>query len=84
MQITSKNAKGQTAAGVGNVRMETPSVDKHSLHTPTQLRLARSLARTIRTRNETETDFPIDWGSPASMNSPESPICTELIAFSVF
>ena len=28
-------------------------------HTPTQLRLARSLARTTRTRNETETDFPI-------------------------
>ena len=27
--------------------------------TPTQLRLARSLARTTRTRNETETDFPI-------------------------
>ena len=28
-------------------------------HTPTQLRLARSLARTTRTRNETETNFPI-------------------------
>jgi len=28
-------------------------------HTPTQLRLARSLARTTRTRNETETDFLI-------------------------
>ena len=28
-------------------------------HTLTQLRLARSLARTTRTRNETETDFPI-------------------------
>jgi hypothetical protein len=27
--------------------------------TPTQLRLARSLARTTRTQNETETDFPI-------------------------
>ena len=28
-------------------------------HTPTQLRLARSLARTTRTRNQTDTDFPI-------------------------
>ena len=28
-------------------------------HTPTQLRLARLFARTTRTRNETETDFPI-------------------------
>jgi hypothetical protein len=27
--------------------------------TPTQLRLARSLARTTRAQNETETDFPI-------------------------
>jgi hypothetical protein len=33
--------------------------------TPTQLRLGRSLARTTRTRNEIETDFPI---------SPQSPI----------
>ena len=27
--------------------------------TPTQVRLARSLARTTRTRNETETNFPV-------------------------
>ena len=30
-------------------------------HAPTQLRLARSLARTARTRNESEIDFPV-WG----------------------
>jgi hypothetical protein len=28
-------------------------------HTLTQLRLARSHARTTRTRNETETNFPV-------------------------
>ena len=38
------------------------SVDKLSTllsHTPSQLRLARSLARTTRARHKTETDFPI-------------------------
>ena len=39
---------------------ETPALRRHSPHTPTQLRLARSHARTTRTRNETETNFPIN------------------------
>ena len=39
---------------------ETPALRRHSPHTPTQLLLARSHARTTRTRNETETNFPIN------------------------
>ncbi len=39
---------------------ETPALRRHSPHTPTPLRLARSHARTTRTRNETETNFPIN------------------------
>ena len=46
------------AEGV-NVAVRTSSVEKHIPHAPTQLRLARSHARTTRTRNETETDFPV-------------------------
>ena len=44
-------------------------------HTPTQLRLARSLARTTRTRNE--TDFlvgPQPFGSAEPIISPKPPI----------
>ncbi len=37
---------------------ETPALRRHSPHMPTQLRIARSHARTTRTRNETETNFP--------------------------
>ena len=39
----------------------SPSVKGHSHHASTQLRLARPLARTTRTRNESEIDFPV-WG----------------------
>ena len=68
MQITSKNAKDTPHAG-GNVAILSSSVDKHS-----PLASPRPLARTHdmnakRNRNR----FP-DWGSPASMNSPQSPI----------
>ena len=52
----------QPAAGGGaavNVAVRGSSVEKHIPHAPTQLRLARSHARTTRTRNETETDFPV-------------------------
>ena len=36
-----------------------PPALRSTSHTPAQVRLARSLARTTQTRNETETDFPI-------------------------
>ena len=54
-------ARRNPAAGVGgvNVAVRASSVENHIPHAPTQLRLARSHARTTRTRNETETDFPV-------------------------
>ena len=36
-----------------------PALEALAPYAPTPLRLARPLARTTRTRNETETDFPI-------------------------
>ena len=55
-----KNEKQQPTPGVGggggNLAVLDPSVEEHLDHTPTQL---RTHARTTRTRNETETDFPI-------------------------
>ena len=52
---SNKNAKHQPRPG-GNVAVLDPSLEEHLDHTPTQL---RTHARTTRTRNETETDFPI-------------------------
>ena len=54
-------ARASPAAGVAgaNVAVRASSVEKHVPHLPTQLRPARSHARTTRTRNETETDFPV-------------------------
>ena len=74
MQITSKNAKEKTTAGeAGNVRIETPSVDKHS-----PLTRPHSFASPARTHDtntkRNRNQFP-DWGSPASINSPQSPMC---------
>ena len=37
-----------------------PALEALVPYAPTPLRLARPLARTTRTRNETETDFPIE------------------------
>ena len=37
-----------------------PALEALAPYAPTPLRLARPLARTTRTRNETETDFPIE------------------------
>ena len=55
-----KNAKDAPQAGVTFVAVRAPSVEEHLSHAPTQLRThARTHARTTRTRNETETDFPI-------------------------
>ncbi len=51
---------------------EPPALRKHVPYAPTQLRLARSLARTTRTRNETETDFPV--GVDRIDYSPQPPI----------
>ena len=48
---------------------ETPALRKHLPHAHTQL---RTHARTTRTRNETETDFPI--GINCVDDSPQSPI----------
>ena len=36
-----------------------PALEALAPYAPTPLRLARPLARTTRTRNKTETDFPI-------------------------
>ena len=77
MRKTQKNdeqqkRKGAPTAGVGNVRMETPSVDKHS-----PLLRPHGFASPARSHNDTNTKrnrnrFP-DWGSPASINFPQSP-----------
>ena len=57
---TNASAPRPAAGGAGvNVAVRASSVEKHIPHAPTQLRLARSHARTTRTRNETETDFPV-------------------------
>ena len=60
---TSKYEKEQPAAGVaaaGHLSVFFTSVEEACPpHALTQLRLARSHARTTRTRNETETDFPV-------------------------
>ena len=37
-----------------------PAFEALAPYAPTPLRLARPLARTTRTRNEPETDFPIE------------------------
>ena len=53
------NSKNHAHSNKNEKRNRTCNVDEHLSHTPTQLRVARSLARTTRTRNETETSFPI-------------------------
>ncbi len=63
------NAKPKSSAGGGAAHLAilVSSVGGSIVpHTPTQLRLARSLARTTRTRNETETDFPVGLTPPTS------------------
>ena len=52
----SKDTKGTHAAGAGLLPVRASSVEKHLPRTLAQL---RTHARTTRTRNETETDFPI-------------------------
>ena len=49
-----------------------PALEALAPYAPTPLRLARPLARTTRTRNETETDFPI--GDPGGFFPPISDI----------
>ena len=60
---TIKQAISQNAAGGNGGRhfpdMTTSDAKDIVSHTLTQLRLARSHARTTRTRNETETNFPV-------------------------
>ena len=56
MHIAANGAKGEITPGVGFVAVRVPSVEQHLPHALTQL---RTHARTTRTRNETETDFPI-------------------------
>ena len=57
---TKKLADPKSSAGVENLSVLATSVEEHTApRTPMQLRLARSHARTTRTRNETETDFPV-------------------------
>ena len=62
MHIAAKAIAAEPAGGAGggaNVAVRASSVENHIPHALTQLRLARSHARTTRTRNETETDFPV-------------------------
>ena len=61
MRIATNASEPRPAAGGAavNVAVRASSVEKHISHALTQLRLARSHARTTRTRNETETDFPV-------------------------
>ena len=69
MQPSTQNEKEKSAAGAAGEHLSVffTSVELACPpHALTQLRLARSHARTTQTRNETETDF--------LMNSPESPI----------
>ena len=55
-----KLAVPKSSAGVAHLAVLATSVEEHTAsRTPTPLRLARSHARTTRTRNETETDFPV-------------------------
>ena len=73
MKIATKTQKMQPRPG-GNVAILSPSVGKHcSLTRPHSFASpARSHdTNTKRNRNR----FP-DWGSPASINSPQSPIFT--------
>ena len=59
---TISSTKARPTAGEQEKEMlEWRSQRSHTMssHTPTQLRLACSLARTSRTRNQTGTDFPI-------------------------
>ena len=62
MHIAAKAIAAEPPAGAAgaNVAVRASSVENHTPHAAlTQLRLARSHARTTRTRNETETDFPV-------------------------
>ena len=52
----SKYTKSSLHAGVELLPVRASSVEEHLPHALTQL---RTHARTTRTRNETETDFPI-------------------------
>ena len=81
-RIATNASAPRPAAGAGvavNVAVGASSVEKHISHALTQLRLARSHARTTRTRNETETDFPI--GVNCVAYCPQSPtfhrICSQ-------
>ncbi len=57
----------------GNLSIRATSVGRQLPHAPAQLRThARTHARTTRTRNETETDFPI--GISWRFLTPQSPI----------
>ena len=68
---TSKRTRAEARAGVGALLpVRAPSVEEHLSHAPAQL---RTHARTTRTRNETETDFPI--GVSCVDYFPQSPIC---------
>ena len=71
-RIATNASAPRPAAGVVNVAVRASSVENHIPHALTQLRLARSHARTTRTRNETETDFPV--GDPDGFFPPTSDI----------
>ena len=60
MRIAANGQKVHPPAGGGFLSVRASSVEEHIPHAPTQLRThARTHARTTRTRNKTETDFPI-------------------------
>ena len=55
-----KNAKSAPLAGVTFVAVRAPSVEEHRPTHAHAASHARTHARTTRTRNETETNFPIN------------------------
>ena len=70
MKSATKKQKTQPTPGVGFVAVRAPSVEEHLSHAPTQLRTHARTHDTNTKRNRNR--FP-DWGSPASINSPQSP-----------
>ena len=72
LAYSSTNGKGETHAGAGLLASRASSVEATLPSRTRTASHARTHARTTRTRNETETDFPI--GVNCVDSSPQSPI----------
>ena len=71
---TSKTNSKSVHAEAHALQPQSPPPGRHTPHAPTQLRLARSLARMTRTRNKTETDFPVGGATRAGLTPQTSDI----------